>query len=75
MKCIKCGTTAEKGITTSVTDLGNCLVIIRNVPCFKCPECDEIIYTADIVQQLEKIISSAKRTLQEISIIDYSKVA
>lgn len=75
MKCIKCGTTAEKGITTSVTDLGNCLVIVRNVPCFKCPECDEIIYTADIVQQLEKIISSAKRTLQEISIIDYSKVA
>ena len=75
MKCTKCGITAEKGITTSVTDLGDCLVIVRNVPCFKCPECDEIIYTADIIQQLERIISSAKKTLQEISIIDYSKVA
>ncbi len=75
MKCTKCGITAEKGITTSVTDLGDCLVIVRNVPCFKCPECDEVIYTGDIVQQLERIISSAKKTLQEISIFDYSKVA
>lgn len=75
MRCIKCSTTAEKGTTTSVTDIGNCLVIVRNVPCFKCPECNEIIYTADIVQRLEKLIASAQKTLQEISIIDYSKVA
>lgn len=75
MKCMKCGATTEKGFTTSVTDLGNCLVIVRNVPCFKCSECNEIIYTGDVVQQLEKIIDSAKKVMQEISIIDYSKVA
>ena len=75
MKCMKCGATAQKGFTTSVTDLQDCLVIVRNVPCFKCSECNEIIYTGDIIQQLEEIIDSVKKVMQEISIIDYSKVA
>lgn len=75
MKCMRCGATAYKGLTTSVTDLQGCLVIVRNVPCFKCSECNEIIYTGDVIQQLEEIINSAKKVMQEISIIDYSKVA
>lgn len=75
MKCMKCGANTEKGFTTNVTDLNNCLVIVRNVPCYKCSECNEIIYTGDVIQQLEGIIDSAKKLMQEISIIDYSKVA
>ncbi len=39
MKCIACGASAVKGLTTSVSDLGNCLIIVRNVPCYKCVEC------------------------------------
>ena len=68
MKCMRCGATAEKGFTTSVTDLNNCLIIVRNVPCFKCTECNEISYTGDVIQQLEKIIDSARKVMQEISI-------
>lgn len=75
MRCSKCGAAVEKGVTTSVTDLGKCLVIIRNVPCYKCIECDEIFYTGDVVEKLERIIESAKKIMQEISVIDYSKVA
>lgn len=75
MKCLECGATTEKGYTTSVTDLGDCLVIVRNVPCFKCTECNEIIYTGDVVQRLEKIAEEAKKIMQEISIVDYSKAA
>ncbi len=75
MKCANCGANAQKGVTTSVTDLGNCLIIVRNVPCYKCSECNEIIYTADVVQRLEEIISSAQKLMQEISVVDYSRVA
>ncbi len=75
MKCQVCGAAAEKGLTTSVTDLGKCLIIVRNVPCYKCSECSEIIYTADVVQRLEAIIESAKNLMQEVSIIDYSQAA
>lgn len=58
-----------------MTDLGSCLVIVRNVPCYKCTECNEVIYTADVVKHLENIVEQAKKEMQEISIIDYSKVA
>lgn len=75
MICMNCGAKAEKGFTTSVTDLGSCLVIVRNVPCYKCSECSEITYTGDVLKKLEVIISHAKNLMQEISIIDYSKVA
>ena len=75
MRCPKCGVTAEKGFTTSVTDLGKCLIIVRNVPCYKCSECNEIIYTADVVQHLEQIIETAKKLMQQILIIDYSEAA
>ena len=75
MLCMECGAKAEKGYTTDVTDLGNCLVIVRNVPCYKCVECNEIIYTGDVLKRLEEIVDNAKKVMQEISIVDYSKVA
>ena len=70
-----CGARAEKGFTTSVTDLGNCLIIIRNVPCYKCTQCNEVIYTGDVLKKTEEIIEHCRKMMQEISIIDYSKVA
>ncbi|MBR2202520.1 MAG: YgiT-type zinc finger protein, partial [Bacteroidales bacterium] len=54
---------------------GDVLIIIRNVPCYQCEHCDEIIYTGDVVANLEKIIAAAKALHQEISVIDYMKNA
>ena len=75
MRCPTCGANAQKGLATSVTDLGKCLIIVRNVPCYKCSECNEVIYTADVVQRLERIIELAKQSIQQVSIIDYHDAA
>ena len=75
MLCIKCETQTEKSTTTYVEDLGNCLVIVRNVPCYKCLECSEVTFTGDVVEKLEEIVETAKKFMQEISVIDYAKVA
>ena len=75
MTCQMCGAVAEKGFTTSVTDLGKCLIIVRNVPCWKCTECSEVMYTGDVVQKLEKVIEMAKKMMQEVSIIDFRQAA
>ena len=75
MVCMKCGASADKGYTTDVTDMGNCLVIVRNVPCYKCTECNETIYTADVIKRLEAIVEQAKKMMQEIAIIDYRRAA
>ncbi|ORT98819.1 hypothetical protein D081_2384 [Anaerovibrio sp. JC8] len=75
MKCMKCGADAVKGFTTDVTDLGNCLIIVRNVPCYKCEECAEVIYTGDTIRKLEAIIEQAKKALSDIAVVDYGKYA
>ena len=72
MKCISCGARASLGATTDVTDLGSCLVIVRNVPCHKCHECDEIIYTRDVVKRLESIATAVKAAVNEIAIVDFN---
>ena len=73
MKCMECGAIAKKGFTTSVTELGDCVTIVRYVPCYKCTECNEIIYTAEVVKQLEEIAEAAKKQMQEIAVHDYTK--
>ncbi len=75
MLCMACGANAKKGYATDVTELGNGLVIVRNVPCYKCQECNEVIYSADVVEKLKRIANMAKRMMQEIAIIDYPQVA
>ncbi len=76
MKCSKCGKKAYESTTTEAVELGNgCLLIIRNIPCYKCKECDEIFYLGDIVEQLERITENAKKLMQELVIVDYSKAA
>ena len=75
MVCMECGAIVKNGYTTSVTDLGNCLLIVRNVPCHKCTECNEIIYTGEVIKRLEQIAEQAEQFTQEISIVDYSSAA
>ena len=55
------------GTTTDVADLGNCLVIIRNLPCHKCFECNEVIYTGDVIKQKETIVKNAEMAMNEIA--------
>lgn len=72
MVCMECGANAEKGYTTSVSDLGNCLLIVRKVPCYKCTE---VIYTGEVIKRLEEIMERAKQFTQEISIVNYNSAA
>lgn len=61
--------------TTHVVDLKEQLIIVRNVPCMECDQCGETYFSLEIARQLEKIVNEAKQFAQEVSIIDYRKVA
>ena len=74
MKCIKCGNNTYKSTTTEAIELENGVLVIRNIPCFKCDVCDEIHFTGDVVKQLESIIKSAKQRAEQIAVIDFSLV-
>lgn len=75
MICFKCNAKAFKSTTTDVTDLGDCLIIIRHVPCYKCPQCDEVIYTGDVIRKIERIVNDVKQNMKEINIINYADSA
>ena len=61
--------------TTFTVEYNNCIIVIRNVPCLECPICGETTFSDEVSSKLETLVNSAKKILQEISIIDYKKVA
>lgn len=75
MKCMKCGRTAYKSVTSEAIELGFGLLVIRNIPCYKCEECDEIFYTGDVVQKIELMITEAKQLMQDIRVVYYDNAA
>lgn len=75
MKCMKCGKDAYKSTTTEAIELDFGVLVIRNIPCYKCEECDEIYYTGDVAEKIEKVTEMVKQLMQEITVIDYEKVA
>ena len=64
-----------KTVTTFTVEYKGCIIVIRNVPCLECQACGEITFTDEVSAQLEKIVNSVKTVLQDVSVIDYSKVA
>ena len=75
MKCMKCGRDAYKSTTTEAIELDFGVLVIRNIPCYKCEECDEIFYTGGVVQRLEEIIEETKKLMQDIRVINYEEAA
>ena len=70
----KCDTVKQR-TTTHVVNYKNSIIVIKNIPCEECEQCGEKYYTDEVVEQLEKMVNLAKQMMQEIAVIDYSKVA
>lgn len=75
MKCMRCGHDTFESTTSEVIEMDFGLLVIRNIPCYKCEKCDEIFYTGDVVLRLEEITENVKKLAQEVTIIDYKKAA
>ena len=70
----KCDTVKQR-TTTHVVNYKNSIIVIKNVPCEECEQCGEKYYTDEVAEQLEKMVNLAKQMMQEIAVLDYSKVA
>ncbi|MBQ9566422.1 MAG: YgiT-type zinc finger protein [Synergistaceae bacterium] len=75
MKCGKCGGETVKSDTSEAIEMGFGLLVIRHIPCFKCRDCDEIFYTGDVAEKIDEITEAVKQLMQEVTIIDFAKVA
>lgn len=75
MSCFMCKGNLENKLTNFIADLGNCIIIVKDVPSQVCSQCGEVSYSNDVALQLEKIINETKNTLTEIAVVRYSNVA
>ncbi len=69
----KCNTYKES-TTTHVVNYKNCIIVIKNVPCIEYEECESKFYSDDVAEKLEEMVNVAKKMMQEIAVIDYTKV-
>lgn len=70
--CFYCKGNLIESTTTYMEDLGNCIVIIKNVPCSKCSQCGEVSYNGTVIKQIENIISNLQNSLTEIAVVNFS---
>ena len=49
--------------------------IIENVPCKKCEQCGEILFSASVIENIENLIENLEKISGKISIIDYKQAA
>lgn len=75
MKCIMCKGDLEDKLTNFIADLGNCIIIVKDVPSQVCSQCGEVSYSHDVAIQLEKITNKLKDAMTEVAIVHYNKVA
>lgn len=75
MDCFLCKGKMIDSTTTYMADLGNIIVIVKNVPCHKCTQCGEESFSGTVVTQLERIIDQLRDTLTEIAVVNYDNRA
>ena len=76
MKCLYCK--ADEMIdskTTYIAHIKNCYVIIENVPCKKCTQCGEEVFSASILEKIDDILFKVESISSKILIMDYENAA
>ncbi|MBP5363548.1 MAG: YgiT-type zinc finger protein [Ruminococcus sp.] len=58
-----------------VVNYKDCFIIIRNAPCLECKQCGEKYYTDEATEKIERIVETAQKLMQEISVEDYKTAA
>lgn len=62
----------EASTTTHVVELGDSVIVIRHVPCFRCKKCGEVVFTGTVVERLEQITAELKKSLEEVNVVSYT---
>lgn len=76
MKCLSCKHgDMFPSTTTYFTEFNNCMLIIKYVPCMKCEQCGEVVFSTSVRRKIEHIVANVKKLTSELTILEYDKVA
>ena len=68
--CCRCRELKES-TATYVAVLGEYTIIIKNVPCLECTLCGEKYYTDEVMQNIERIVTKARKLNSEFFVVEY----
>jgi len=76
MTCFMCKGSVQEGFSTFTADMGDCIVVIKNVPSRVCGQCGEASYSDEVARRLEQIVHSLMDSASaEIAVVSYSEKA
>ncbi|MBR3624160.1 MAG: type II toxin-antitoxin system MqsA family antitoxin [Selenomonadaceae bacterium] len=76
MNCLICKSgTLREATNTYFANLKYGYVIIENVPCLKCDQCGEVIYSASVMEKIDNMLEQMQKITSRIFIVDYANAA
>jgi len=73
MKCVKCGKPAFRGTTIETAEIGDGVLVIRNIPCYRCRSCNKIFYDTEVIRRIGELMNSEETAFRKNSIVDYEE--
>lgn len=74
MNCVLCKANLTKGNVNHIIDLGEGIIIIKNVPANICEQCGEYYLDTNTALKIESILEDIKKNKAEVFIVNYSKM-
>ena len=74
MNCILCKANLTKGNVNHIVDLGEGIIIIKNVPASICEQCGEYFLDTKTALKLESLVDEIKKNKAEVFIVNYSEM-
>lgn len=76
MTCFFCKGNMIEGTTTHFVELKNCIIVIKNVPCYRCQQCGEVVLNGRTAKKIEQITNTLKNIVTEVAVVDFeNKIA
>lgn len=75
MNCLFCKSEMNNEYTNYIADLGECVIVIRNVPTQVCPQCGEKSYSFEVSVRLQELVNQVKNIVTGIAEISYTGAA
>ena len=60
---------------TYFANLAHGYVIIENVPCWKCDQCGEVVFSASVLEKIDVLIERVQKVSSKIFLLDYDTAA
>ena len=74
MDCVLCKAKLKKGSVNHIVDLGQGIIIIKDVPANICEQCGEYYLDTSTALKLESIVDEIKKNKAEVFIVNYSEM-